>query len=99
MGKRVDPCAITVLKTLKSAKIQPVASQVYATDSRGKVATAIDLLCVGACAALQLMHKQLIREPHQKTMNLFYSISNQLSSRNNFSKKRVTAPFHSKTTV
>jgi len=36
-----------VLRTLKGAGIKPVASQVHATDSRGKVATAIDLLCVG----------------------------------------------------
>ena len=47
LPKRVDPCAITVLRTLKGAGIKPVASQVHATDSRGKVATAIDLLCVG----------------------------------------------------
>lgn len=37
-----------MLRTLKGAGIKPIASQVHATDSRGKVATAIDLLCVGA---------------------------------------------------
>lgn len=67
LPKRVDPCAITVLKTLKAAKIQPVASQVHATDTRGNVATAIDMLCIEDNQPLLLELKSTMFENQVRT--------------------------------